>query len=57
MSRRPRLEEAAQQQLEADGEFKEDDADSDDPPTPENTTPDSENGNETPEIGDNASTK
>ena len=50
------MEEAVQQQLEADGEF-EDDADSDDQPTPENTHPDSENGNETSESGGNAATK
>jgi len=52
------MEEAVQQQLEADGEFEEDpDGDSDAPPTPENTSPDSENGNETPVPGDNAATE
>jgi hypothetical protein len=52
------MEEAVQQQLEADGEFEEDpDADSDATPTPENTHPDSENGNETPVPGDNAATE
>jgi hypothetical protein len=52
------MEEAVQQQLEADGEFEEDpDGDSDAPPAPENTSPDSENDNETPETGDNAATE
>ena len=52
------MEEAVQQQLEADGEFEEDpDGDSDAPPTPENISPDSENGNETPVPGDNAATE
>lgn len=50
------MEEAVQQQLEADGEFEED-PDSDASPTPENTHPDSENGNETPALGDNAATE
>ena len=50
------MEEAVQQQLEADGEF-DDDPDSDAPPTPENSHPDSENGNETPVPGDNAATE
>jgi hypothetical protein len=47
------MEEAVQQQLEADGEFEEG-ADGDDQPTPENTHPDSENDNETSEPGGNA---
>jgi hypothetical protein len=52
------MEEAGQQQLEADGEFEEDpDADSDASPTTDNTQPDSENGNETPVPGDNAATE
>ena len=52
------MEEAVQQQLEADGEFEEDpDADSDAPPTTDNAHPDSENGNETPVPGDNAATE
>lgn len=40
------MEEAVQQQLEADGEF-EDDPDSNDPPAAENTPFDSENDTET----------
>ncbi len=52
------MEEAVQQQLEADGEFDEDpDADSDVPPTTDNTHLDSENGSETPVPGDNAATE
>ena len=52
------MEEAGQQQLEADGEFEEDpDADSDVPPTPETTHPDSEIDNETAVPGDNAATE
>jgi hypothetical protein len=51
------MEEAVQQQLEADGEFEEDPgADSDALPTTDNTHPDSENGNETPVLGGNAAT-
>ncbi len=49
------MEGAVQQQLEADGEFEEG-PDGDDPPTPEITNPDSENGNESPVPGDNAAT-
>ena len=40
------MEEAVQQQLEADGEFEED-PDSNDQPAAENTSPDSENDTET----------
>ena len=40
------MEEAVQQQLEADGEF-EDDSENNDQPAAENTAPDSENDNET----------
>jgi len=47
------MEEAVQQQLEADGDFEED-ADGDDQPTPENIRPNAENGNETSEPGGNA---
>jgi hypothetical protein len=50
------MEEAVQQQLEADGEFEED-LDSDAPPTPEITHPDSEIDNETAVPGDNAATE
>ena len=50
------MEEAVQQQLEADGEF-EDDPDSNDPPAVENTPFNSENDNETQAPGDNAATK
>ena len=50
------MEEAVQQQLEADGEFEED-PDSDDSPTPEITHPDSENDNESPTSGENAATE
>ena len=50
------MEEAVQQQLEADGEF-EGDPDSNDQPTVENTAPDSENDNETTRPGDNAATE
>jgi hypothetical protein len=51
------MEEAVQQQLEADGEFEEDpDADSDAPPTPENIHLDSELDNEIPAPGDSAAT-
>jgi len=52
------MEEAVQQQLEADGGFEEGpDADSDAPLTTDNPHPDSENGNETPVPGDNAATE
>lgn len=47
------MEEAVQQQLEADGEFEED-PDSNDQPTAESTHSDSENDNETQAPGDNA---
>ena len=50
------MEEAVQQQLEADGEF-EDDPENDDQPTAENTASDSENHNETTQPGDNAATE
>ena len=45
------MEEAVQQQLEADGEF-EDDSDSNDHPATENTPPDSENGNDVSQAGE-----
>ncbi len=50
------MEEAVQQQLEADGELEED-PDSNEQPAAENTSPDSENDNEAPESGDNAATE
>ncbi len=50
------MEEAVQQQLEADGEF-EDNPDSNDHPVAENTAPDSENGNETQEQEGNPATE
>ena len=46
------MEEAVQQQLEADGEFEED-PDSSDQPAAENMSPDSESDNEPPASGDN----
>ncbi len=50
------MEEAVQQQLEADGEF-EDDPENNDQPAAENTVPGSENDNETTQPGDNAATE
>ncbi len=50
------MEEAVQQQLEADGEF-EGDPDSNDQPAADNMPPDSKNHNEAPESGENAATK
>ena len=50
------MEEAVQQQLEADGEFEED-TDSDDQPTVETTHPDSENDNELQTMGGDAATE
>jgi hypothetical protein len=50
------MEEAVQQQLEADGEF-EDDPKNNDQPTAENTSPDFKKDNETPESGDNPATE
>ncbi len=50
------MEEAVQQQLEADGEFEED-PDSSDQPAAENTSPDSKNDNEPPASGDNPATE
>ncbi len=50
------MEEAVQQQLEADREFEED-PDSNDQPATENTPTNSENDNETPESGDNPATE
>jgi hypothetical protein len=50
------MEEAVQQQLEADGEFEEG-PDGGDQPTPEITSPDFEIDNETPAPGDNAATE
>ncbi len=50
------MEEAVQQQLEADGEFEED-PDSNDHTATENMPSDSENDNETPAAGGNASTE
>ena len=50
------MEEAVQQQLEADGEF-EDDPDSNDQSVAETTPPDSENDNQTPGSGENAATE
>ncbi len=47
------MEEAVQQQLEADGEFEEDPG-SNDQPAAESTPPESENDNETAVPGDNA---
>ncbi len=50
------MEEAVQQQFEADGEFEED-PDSENLPTPENTHPDSEIDNKTVVPGDSAATE
>ena len=50
------MEEAVQQQLEADGEF-EQDPDSNDQPAAENMPLDSKNDNEAPESRDNAATE
>ena len=50
------MEEAVQQQLEADGEF-EDASDSNNQPAAETTPPDSKNHNEAPEPGENAATE
>ena len=50
------MEEAVQQQLEADGEFEED-PDSHDQPTAESNSPDSKNDNEDQDPGGNATTE
>jgi hypothetical protein len=50
------MEEAVQQQLEADGEF-EDDPENNDQPAAENMAPDPENGNETQEQEGNPATE
>jgi hypothetical protein len=50
------MEEAVQQQLEADGEFEED-PDSDDQSAPEHIHSDSKIENETPVSGDNTTTE
>ncbi len=51
------MEEAVQQQLEADGEFEDGPDSNNDEPAAENTASDSENDNETPAAGDNAPTE
>lgn len=50
------MEEAVQQQMEADGEFEED-PESNDQPAEETAPPDSKNDNETPAPEDNAATE
>lgn len=51
------MEEAVQQQLEADGEFEDDPDSNNDHPAAETAPPDSENDNETPGSVDNAATE